>query len=54
MYSSIEAAPLSASVQSFRAIGPLFMEILHFEDLEDTSVINECSSGVHLVIDTFF
>ena len=27
------------------------MNILHFEDLGDTSVINECSSGVNLVID---
>ena len=41
-------------VQNFRAIGPLFMEILHFEDLGDTSVISECSLGVNLVIDNFF
>ena len=43
------------SVQNFRAIGPLFMEILHFRDLEDTrlSVISECSLGVNLVIDNF-
>ena len=27
------------------------MEILHFEDLGDTSVISECSLGVNLVID---
>ena len=27
------------------------MEILHFEDLGDTSVINECSLGDNLVID---
>ena len=30
------------------------MEILHFEDLGDTSVISECSLGVNLVIDNFF
>ena len=30
------------------------MEILHFEDLGDTSVINECSLGANLVIDIFF
>ena len=30
------------------------MEILHFEDLGDTSVISECSFGVNLVIDNFF
>ena len=41
-------------VQNFRAIGPLFMEILHFEDLGDTSVVSECSLGVNLVIDNFF
>ena len=29
------------------------MEILHFEDLGDTSVINECSLGVILVLDKF-
>ena len=29
------------------------MEILHFKDLGDTSVISECSSGVNLVIDNF-
>ena len=27
------------SVQTFRAIGPLFMEILHFNDLGDTSLM---------------
>ena len=36
------------------AIGPVFMDILHFEDLRDTSVISECSLGVNLVIDNFF
>ena len=36
---------------NFRAIGPLFMEMLHFKDLGDTSVISECSLGVNLVID---
>ena len=41
-------------VQNLRAIGPLFMEILHFEDLGDTSVVSECSLGVNLVIDNFF
>ena len=30
------------------------MEILHFEDLGDTSVVSECSLGVNLVIDNFF
>ena len=32
-------------MQNFRAIGPLFKEILHFKDLGDTSV--------NLVIDNF-
>ena len=48
MHSSIET-----SVQNFRAIGPLFMDILHFKDLGDTSVISECSLGVNLVIGNF-
>ena len=30
------------------------MEILHFKDLGDTSVINECSLGVNLVIENLF
>ena len=30
------------------------MEILHFEDLGDISVVSECSLGVNLVIDIFF
>ena len=30
------------------------MEILHLKDLGDTSVVNECSLGVNLVIDKFF
>ena len=30
------------------------MEILHFEDLGDTSVVSECSLGVNLVIDNCF
>ena len=30
------------------------MEILHFEDLGDASVISECSLGVNLVIDNIF
>ena len=29
------------------------MEILHFEDLGDASVVSECSLGVNLVIDNF-
>ena len=29
------------------------MEILHFEDLEDTRVVSECNLGVNLVIDNF-
>ena len=29
------------------------MEILHFEDLGDTSVISECSLGDNLVIGIF-
>ena len=29
------------------------MEILHFKDLGDTSVISEFSLGVNLVIDNF-
>ena len=41
-------------MQNFRAIGPLFTEILHFKDLGDKSVISECSLGVDLVIDNFF
>ena len=41
-------------MQNFRAIGPLFMEVLHFEDLGDTSVVSECSLGVNLVIDNFW
>ena len=27
------------------------MEILHFKDLVDTSVVSECGLGVNLVID---
>ena len=30
------------------------MEILHFKDLGDTSVVSECSLGVNLIIDNFF
>ena len=29
------------------------MEILHFDDLGDTSVVSECSFAVNLVIDIF-
>ena len=32
---------------------PLFMDILHFKDLEDTHVISECSLCDSLVIDKF-
>ena len=41
-------------MQNFRAIGPLFIEILHFKDLGFTSVVSEGSLGVYLVIDNFF
>ena len=42
MYSSIEPT-------NFRAIGPLFMEILHFKELGDTKVWrHKHSLGVHL------
>ena len=30
------------------------MDILHFEDLGDTSVVSECSLGVNLFNDNFF
>ena len=30
------------------------MDILHFKDLGDTSVVSECSLGVNLVIDILF
>ena len=40
-------------MHNFRAIGPLFIEILHFKDLGDTSVVSECSLGVNLVIVNF-
>ena len=45
---------MHSSIENFRAIEPLFMEILHFKDLGDTSVISECSWGVNLVIDNVF
>ena len=51
MHSSVETAAMCKIVI---AIGPLFMEILHFKDLGDTNVISECSLGVNLVIDNFF
>ena len=51
MHSSVETAALCKI--HLIAIGPLFMEILHFKDLGDTSVISECSLGVNLVIDNF-
>ena len=39
------------SVYNLKAIGPLLMEILHFEDLGGTSVISECNLGDNLVIE---
>ena len=42
------------SVQTFRVIGPLFMEILHFKDLGDTSVVSKCNLSVNLFIGQFF
>ena len=51
MYSSIETAP---PLPNFRASGTLFMEILHFKDLGDTSVVSECSLDVNLVIGLFY
>ena len=43
------------SVYNLKAIGPLLMEILQFEDLGDTSVVSECSLVVnlHVVLDNF-
>ena len=42
-------------VYNLKEIGLLLVEILHFEDLGDRSVISECSLGVNqLIIDTFF
>ena len=41
MYSYIETAPL----HNFRAIGPLFMETLHFKELEDTKVLSRMQFG---------
>ena len=41
------------SVQTFRAIGPLFMEILHFKDLGDTSVISIIMLLAHLLLKQF-
>ena len=41
-------------MQNFRAIGPLFMDILHFKDLGATSVVRECCLDVNLVIDNLF
>ena len=40
-------------MHNFKTIKPLFMEILHFKDLGDTSVVSECSLGVNLVIGNF-
>ena len=47
MHSSIETAPMCKILEQ----SDLFMEILHFEDLGDTSVVSECSLGANLVID---
>ena len=44
---------MHSSVQNFRAIRPLFMEILHLKDLGDTGVVSECSLGFNLFIDNF-
>ena len=41
------------SLQNFRAIIPLFMEILHFKELGDTKCHHECGLGVNPVIDNF-
>ena len=38
----------------FGAIRPLFIDILHFEDFGDTSVVRESSLGVNLVIENCF
>ena len=48
MHSSIETAPPCKMLEQ---LDPLFMDILHFKDLGDTSVISECSLGANLVID---
>ena len=51
MYSSIETAP----AHNFRAIGPLFMEIMHFKELGIQKCHHKCSVGVKsIVIDTIF
>ena len=41
-------------MQNFRAVALVFIKILHFKDLGDTSVVSECSLGVNLVVDNFF
>ena len=41
-------------MQTFRPIGPLFMDILNLKDLGDTSLVSECSLGVNLLIDNIF
>ena len=51
MHSSMETAPLCKILEQSDQYS---WEILHFEDLGDTSVVSECSLGVNLVIDNFF
>ena len=51
MHSSIETASLCKILEQSDYY---FMEILHFKDLGDTSVVSECSLGTNLVIDNFF
>ena len=52
MHSSIETAPLCKILEKTDHYSD--MEILHFEDLGDTSVVSECSLGVNLVIEFFY
>ena len=40
-------------MQSFRAIRPLFTEILHFKELGIQKCHHKCSLGVNIVIDNF-
>ena len=50
MHSSVETAPPCKILEQSDHI---FMEILHFKDLGDTSIVSECSLGVNLVLDNF-
>ena len=47
------ASGTSPLYTNLKAIGPLLMELLNFEDLGDTSVVSECSLVINLVIDNF-